>query len=117
MGVRPDRVANAIRREISLIIQDDMKDPRMGFTTITNVEITPDLRSAKVHYSVLGKEKSKKGTEIALRNAKGFIRGLIGNRLKLRLAPEIVFIRDKSSEYQEKIEEILKKIQKEKKGD
>lgn len=65
-------------------------------------------------YTVLGGEKTRKSTEIALRNAKGFIKGLIGDRLKLRFTPEITFKRDKSFEYQEKIDEILDKIHEEK---
>jgi ribosome-binding factor A len=117
MGVRPERVANAIRREISTMLQEDLKDPRIGFTTITKVEITPDLRCAKIHYSVLGDEKARKSTAIALKSAKGFIRGVIGDRLKLRLTPEIIFKMDRSSEYREKIDNILNKLHKEKKED
>lgn len=114
MGIRPGRVANAIRREISNIIQEDLKDPRIGFTTITKVEITADLRCAKIHYSVLGDEKTKKSTGIALKNAKGFIKNIIGDRLKLRFMPELTFKIDKSFEYQEKIDKILDKIHREK---
>lgn len=110
MRIRPGRVANAIRREISAIIQEELKDPRIGFTTITKVEITADLRDAKVYFTVMGDEKARKSTEIALNNAKGFIKGLIGGRLKLRLTPEIIFKMDKSFEYQEKIEKLLDKI-------
>jgi ribosome-binding factor A len=116
MGVRPERVANAIRKEVSSIIQEKLKDPRMGFTTITKVEITPDLRNAKIYYSVLGDEKTIKATEIAFRSAKGFIQGLVGDRLKLRFTPEITFKIDKSFEYREKIDKILDKIHQEKKG-
>lgn len=114
MGIRPERVANAMRREISTIIQKEMKDPRVGFTTITKVEITPDLRDAKVYYTVMGDEKTRKSTEVALNNAKGFIKGLIGDRLKLRCTPEIIFRMDKSFEYQEKIDKLLDKINREK---
>ena len=114
MGVRPERVANAIRREISNMLQEDLKDPRIGFTTITKVEVTPDLRYAKVHYTVLGDERARKSTAVALKNAKGFIKGIIGDRLKLRFTPEIIFKIDKSFEYREKIDKILDKIHKEK---
>lgn len=114
MGVRPGRVANAIRREISNIIQEELKDPRIGFTTIVNVEITADLKNAKVYYTVLGDQKKRKSTEIALKNATGFIKGLIGDRLKLRFMPEIIFKIDNSFEYRDKIDKILDKIHKEK---
>ena len=113
MRVRPGRVANAIRKEVSSIIHEELKDPRVGFTTVTKVEITPDLRCAKIYYSVLGDEKVRKATGIALKNAKGFIRGLIGDRLKLRLTPELIFRMDKTLEYQDRIDEVLNKIRKE----
>lgn len=114
MGIRPERVASAIRREISNIIQEELKDPRIGFTTITKVEVTPDLRDAKIYYSVLGDEKKRRSTEIALKNARGFIKRLIGDRLKLRFMPEMTFKIDKSFEYQEKIDKILDRIHEEK---
>ena len=116
MRLRPIRVANAIRREVSTILYEDLKDPRVGFTTITKVEITPDLRNAKVFYSVLGDEKKKKATKAALKNAKGFIKGLIGDRLKLRLTPDIIFIVDKSIEDHDRINKLLEKIHREKEG-
>jgi len=114
MRLRPDRVANAIRKEIGTILLEDMKDPRIGFTTITKVEVTPDLRNAKIYYSVLGDEKNKRSTSAALANAKGFIRGLIGDRLKLRFAPELLFVVDKSVEYHDRINRLLEKINREK---
>ena len=114
MRIRPERVANAIKREIGNIIQEDLKDPRMGFTTITGVEVTQDLRSAKVYYSVLGSSKEKKSTQVALGSAKGFIRGLIGDRLKLRFTPELFFAVDKSVEYHDTVNKLLEKIRREK---
>jgi len=117
MRIRPGRVANAIRKEVSSIIQGELKDPRMGFTTILKVEVTPDLRMAKIYYSVLGEEKKRKSTAVALKNANGFIRTLIGDRLGLRFAPEIIFILDRSFEYREKIDRIIDKIHKEKLAD
>lgn len=110
---RPERVAEAIRKEISTMIQAELKDPRIGFTTITKVEITPDLRYAKIYYTVLGDNKAKKSTEVALKNAKGFIRGCIGDRLKLRFTPEITFRVDRSTEYADKMEQLFDRIHKE----
>lgn len=107
---RPERVANAIRREISVMIQEELKDPRIAFTTITNVEITPDLRYAKIYYTVLGSEKEARSTEIALNNAKGFIKNGIGDRLKLRFTPEITFKMDKSAEYADKMDRLFDKL-------
>ncbi|MDP3789209.1 MAG: 30S ribosome-binding factor RbfA [Candidatus Omnitrophota bacterium] len=111
---RPERVAEAIRKEISTMIQEELKDPRIGFTTITKVEITPDLRYAKIYYTVLGNEKEKKSTGIALKRAKGFIKGHIGDRLKLRFTPEITFKVDASTEYADKMERLFNKIHEEK---
>ena len=78
------------------------------------MEVTPDLRYAKIYYSVLGDEKEKKSTQIALKNATGFMKGLIGDRLKLRFTPELAFVVDKTIEYHDKINKLLEKINREK---
>ncbi len=107
---RQDKVAEAIRQEVSVIIHDKLKDPRVGFVTITNVDITHDLRFAKIFFSVLGNEEAYKKTKQALDSSLGFIRKLIAQRLNLRFAPEIAFYEDRSSEYSVRIEEILNQI-------
>jgi len=115
---RYDRVAEAIKREVSLIVHDKLKDPRLGFITITRVEVTQDLRFAKIFFSVLGKEEDYKKTKAALDSAMGLIRSLVAQRLNLRFAPELAFREDHSSEYSARIEEILNEIkEKEKKKD
>ncbi|OQB16195.1 MAG: Ribosome-binding factor A [Candidatus Omnitrophica bacterium ADurb.Bin205] len=107
---RQDKVAEAIRQEVSIIIHDKLKDPRVGFVTITNVEITHDLRFAKIFFSVLGNEEAYTKTKLALDSSLGFIRKLTAQRLNLRFAPEIAFYEDRSSEYSVRIEEILNQI-------
>lgn len=107
---RQDRVREAIKKEASIIIHDELKDQRLGFVTITDVELTHDLRSAKIFFSVLGKEEEHKKTKEALDSALGYIRMLIAQRLKLRFAPEIAFKEDRSAEYGSKIEEVLNEI-------
>ena len=107
---RRDRVAEAIKKEASLIIHDELNDPRLGFVTITKVELTEDLRYAKISFSVLGKDQDYKKTQEALDSALGFIRRLIAQRINLRLAPEIIFREDRSTEYSIKIEEVLNEI-------
>jgi len=109
---RVKRVANELKQEVSRIIDNDLKDPRIGFVTITDVEMTPDLRLAKVYFSILGTDKNKRDTSIGLQKAKGYIRRLIGQRLKLRYTPQIEFLFDKSSEYAQHIQEIIEKIHK-----
>lgn len=107
---RPEKVAQAIKKEIGSIIQNELQDPRLGFVTITRVELTADLRYAKVFFSVLGKEEEQKKTKVALDSALGFIRRLIAERIKLRLVPEISFREDKSAEYSVRIQEVLDQI-------
>ena len=107
---RHQRVEEAIKKEVSLIIHDELKDPRIGFITISGVELTKDLRSAKIFYSVLGKEDERKKTKIALDSALGYIRSLVAQRINLRIATELMFKEDHSSEYSVRIEEVLNEI-------
>ena len=107
---RRNRVEEAIRKEVSLIIHDELKDPRLGFVTIVRVELTDDLRYAKVFFSVLGKEEDYKKTKEALDSGLGYIRRLVAQRINLRIAPEIMFQEDRSSEYSVRIEEVLNEV-------
>jgi ribosome-binding factor A len=107
---RKEKVQEAILKEVSSILQDKMHDPRLGFVTITAVEVTADLRYAKVYYSVLGKDEDAAKTKEALDSALGYIRTLVAERIQLRFAPEIVFKRDTSSQYGSRIEEVLNEI-------
>ena len=96
---RRERVQEAIKQEVSSIIHDELKDPRIGFATVTRVEISPDLKYAKIYVSVLGKEKQDNSTFVALEKAKGFIRRLLAQRMKLRFTPEVACKEDRSAEY------------------
>ncbi|MFA5287483.1 MAG: 30S ribosome-binding factor RbfA [Candidatus Omnitrophota bacterium] len=107
---RQEKIAEAIRQEASVIIHDKLNDPRLGFVTITNVEITHDLRFAKIFFSVLGNEVAYKKTKAALNSSLGFVRKLIAQRLALRFAPEIAFYDDRSTEYSVRIEEVLNEL-------
>jgi len=107
---RFEKVAQALKREISQIIHDELKDPRLGFVTIIRVDLTPDLKYAKVFYSVLGKEEQHQKTQEALNSALGYIRHLIARRINLRFTPEIFFKEDRSCEYSIRIEEVLNQI-------
>lgn len=115
MANRPRRVAQALKEELSRIIHEELKDPRMGFVTVTAVNVTKDLRRVRVSYSVYGDEEAKKKTKQALASASGFIRRLIGERIRLRLVPEIVFELDRTVEYVDTVERLLDKIKREKK--
>jgi len=107
---RYDKVSEALKREVGNIIQHELKDPRLGFITVTRVELTQDLRYAKVFFSVLGKEEEYKKTKEALNSGLGFIRRLIAQRIRLRLVPEISFQEDRSAEYSIRIQEALNEI-------
>ena len=107
---RAERVAQALKKEVSSIIHDELKDPRIGFVTVTRVELTQDLQCAKIFFSVLGTEKEQLDSKEALESAVGFIKRQIGRRIKLRLVPEIRFIQDKSGEYSIHIQQELDKI-------
>lgn len=110
---RSDKVAEEIKREMGQILQQELCDPRLGFTTITRVELASDLRFARIFFSVYGNEKQWKDTAEALTHASGFIRRTLGERLELRFVPEIVFASDHSSEYSIIIEKQLEQIKRE----
>jgi ribosome-binding factor A len=115
MSQRVERVQEAIRQEISVIAQNEIKDPRIGFLTITKVVLTKDLRHASVYFSVLGESKDKHLALKGLNSAKGYIRGLLSEKIKLRFMPELVFKIDESISRANEIFEILNKIREEKK--
>lgn len=115
--LRPERVQEALRQEISRITLGEIKDPRIGFLTITKVELTKDLRYAKVYFSVLGGAKEKALALKGLNSAKGYIKGMVADRVKLRLVPEISFRIDESIEHTKEIYDLFEKIKEKKKGD
>ena len=110
MRYRRLRMQDLMREEISSIIQQEIKDPGIGFITIIDVRMTEDLKFAKVHYSVFGSEEEVKATIEALRRAKGYIKHLLGDRIKLRYMPELTFALDTEQEKVNRIEELLRKV-------
>ena len=112
-SVKLSRYNSLFVKEISYIIQNEIKDPNIKFVTITDCDITNDLSFAKVYYTVLDDSK-KKETKIALDKAKGFIRGEISKRVEIRQTPELRFIYDESEEYGSKIDNLIKQIHEEK---
>lgn len=112
--VRPGRVGEQIKKELSQILQTEFKDPRMGFTTITSVEMTNDLSHAKVYLSVMGSVEEQEETLNALARGKGFIRSELAKRIRLRTAPLLIFMLDSSIAYGLRIEQLITKINEEK---
>lgn len=106
--IRTARVAEQMKKEIADMMRTDIKDPRVGFATITRVEVAGDLQHAKVFVSVYGDETSKAETMQALDRATGFIRGEVSRRLRMRVAPEVAFKLDESGEYSAHIETVLR---------
>jgi ribosome-binding factor A len=115
MSVRANRVGEQMKKELGEIIGRKIKDPRIGFVTVTDVQVTGDLQQATVYISVLGDEKQKEDTLIGLAKAKGFIRSEIGQRIRLRKTPEIIFEFDESVDYGNRIETLLHQIHNEQK--
>jgi len=115
MSIRVERVAEQMKKEIAQLLQDEIKDPRIGFVTVTDVELSNDMQHAKVYVSIYGDEEQKKQTLEALDRATGFIRREIGRRIKLRLVPEIVFKYDASIERADRIARLLSQIKAEEK--
>lgn len=108
------RVNDEILKEVSQIIRGELKDPRIGtLTSVMNVETTPDLKYCKIYISVLGAEEEKADVMIALKNASGFIRKLLAQRINLRATPELTFKLDESAEYAMHINDLLNQISKE----
>jgi ribosome-binding factor A len=108
---RADRVGEAIREEIATFLAESAKDPRIiGFVTVTGVEVTPDLRHAKVFVSVMGSEAEKVATFEGLASTASHLRSRVGRALRLRVAPEIHFREDESVARAARIESLLAEI-------
>lgn len=110
MTRRTRQVGEMLREELSDIIRREVKDPRIGFMSITSVEVPPDLRSARVYVSVLGTDEEREKTLEALRSAAGYIRHILKPRLRMRQIPELEFRDDRSMEYAEQISTALREI-------
>lgn len=113
MSLKIERYSSQFAREISYILQNEVKDNNIKFVTVTDCEITNDLSFAKVYVTVLDKEK-KDVTMASLERAKSFIRGELSKRIDIRHTPELRFIFDESIEYGNRIEKVLEEINKEK---
>ena len=99
-SIKNTRINGEVQRELSNIIRNEIKDPRINpMTSVVSVEVAPDLKQAKVYISVLGSEESAKDTIRGLKSAASFIRGQLAKNLNLRNTPEIHFILDQSIEY------------------
>lgn len=108
---RPDRVAEAIREAVAMFLAEGVKDPRVtGLVTVTGVDVTRDLRHARVHVSILGTESEKAATMEGLQSVAGYLRAKLGRTLRLRVTPELDFKYDASIAHAARIDSLLEQI-------
>ena len=108
MSHRQERISEEVHHEVSAIVEYELRDDRIGFVTVTEVKVTPDLRTAKVFVTILAPAEERDARLKALNNASGFIRRELGARLRLRYTPQLIFFYDHSIERGARIEELLK---------
>ena len=112
-GSRPERVGEQLRQELSQLLLTEVRDPGIGLVTLTRVKVSPDLQVARVYYTLMGDDGAKKATKKALERSTPFLRRQIAARVRLRRVPELYFQFDESVETQDRIEQILIDLQKE----
>lgn len=110
MYKRSEKIAEAIHEVVTELLVKGLKDPRIGFVTITGVKVTDDLHQATVYFSVIGDDEAKKATGAGLNSARGFIRREMGKQLHMRYIPEIFFKYDVSLDQGDRIEKLLREI-------
>lgn len=116
-GKRSEKVADLIQREVSEMLLRSVKDPRIGWVTITKVKVTEDCRLAKIYFSVTGSPEERERSTEGLESAKGYIRKELGKRIRMRYTPEIKFQFDPNIEYAIHLEEVFQGLQREKEKD
>jgi len=112
MSGRIEKVAEAIKEEVAQILQRELKDPRVGFVTVTRVNLTADLQHATVYFSMLETHGNPAETEKGLKSAQGFVRKLLGERLRIRVTPEVTFKVDPSVAEMARISKLLGDVRK-----
>lgn len=110
MTRRQIQVGDEIKQIVSVLLQRELKDPRIGFVTVTGVQVTQDLKYARIHVSVMGSPDEQRATMDALTSARGFIRREIASRMDIRFVPEIQFRLDKGVEYSDQIARLLNEL-------
>jgi ribosome-binding factor A len=116
-GKRLDRVNQLLKEEISYLLQRELKDPRLGFVTVTDVEVSKDLREAKVYVSVLGSDAQWAASLAALEHARGFVRNWLAPRLRMRAIPHLSFHADRSMAHAAHIQTVLEQLRRSEGGD
>ena len=113
-SIKNTRINGEVMKELSLIIRQEIKDPRIHMmTSVTSVEVAPDLKTCKAYISVMGSDEEKKDTIAGLRSAEGYVRRQLAKRLNLRNTPEIQFVLDQSIEYAVHMSRLIDEVNKE----
>jgi len=107
---RSHRVAEQIHKEVSALLIKGLKDPRIGFVTITAVEVTPDLHLARIYFSAIGSDVEVKNTEKGLKSSVPYLRRELGKRLRMRYVPDLLFLFDHSLAYGNRIDTLLRQV-------
>ncbi|MCH9648022.1 MAG: 30S ribosome-binding factor RbfA [Deltaproteobacteria bacterium] len=110
MSRRTDRIAELIRAELSELILHRVKDPRVRLASVATVQVTGDLSRATIGVSVLGEEEDREQVVEALSHAAGFLRSQLGRRLRLRVAPQLLFELDRGAEHSQRISDLLETL-------
>jgi ribosome-binding factor A len=108
-GARPERVAEEFREILAEEIPQ-LKDPRVGFVTVTRVEVTPDLRKAIVYYTVMGQDRDHRRTRAGLNSAKAHLRSVLGQQVRMKFTPDLELQEDVGIAQVERVTELLKQI-------
>jgi ribosome-binding factor A len=108
-GKRPERVSEEFREILAEEIPK-LKDPRIGFVTVTHVRVTPDLRLARVFYTALGEEKERRATAAGLRSARAHLRQVIGGQIRIKTLPDLEFEEDRSIEAADRIDRLIHEL-------
>ena len=117
-SIKNTRINGEVQRELSSIIRNEIKDPRIAMmTSVTGAAVAPDLKTCKVYISVLGEEKAKADTLSGLRSAEGYIRHMLAKNLNLRNTPELTFVLDESIEYGVNMSKLIDTVREKEKGD
>lgn len=112
MRIRPEKVAHLMRREVADILETRLRDPRLTTTvTVTDVQVTHDLSFARIYVTMMGEREARAAGMSALQHAAGFVRRELGDRLGLREVPEVRFLYDESLDHGQRVEELLKKLE------
>ena len=112
---RREKLSSEIVREAAKILQGEIRDPRLGFVTVTKAEVSPDLKYAKIFVSIMGDEKKKKLSMNGLKHARGYVQAQLSRRIKTRVFPEVRFVLDESIDKAFKITKIIDELAAERK--